>query len=70
MYLLVKSPVRDAHMRMWYIVRVLPAGNTLNMRMRYSVRVLPAGNTLKLYYYMYGDMWYLVWDFPTGNTLT
>jgi len=49
MYLLVESPVRDAHMRMWYLVRVLPAGSSLNMRMWYSVRVLPAGNTLKLY---------------------
>ena len=49
MYLFVKSPVRDAHMRMWYLVRVLPAGNSLNMRMRYFVRVLPIGNTLKPY---------------------
>ena len=66
MYLLVKSPVRDAHMRKWYSVRVLPAGNTLNMWMWYLVRVLPAGNTLSCTNICMG-MWHFVWDFPTGK---
>ena len=65
MYLLVKSPVRDAHMRKWYSVRVLPAGNTyLNMRMVFT----PCRQHLKPYKYMYEDVVFCL-GFPYRQNL-
>ena len=65
---LVKSPVRDAHMRMWYSVRVLPAGNTyLNMRMVFS-QGTPCRQHLKPYKYMYGDVVFCL-GFPYRQNL-